>query len=950
MKDRVFFGKTIGLLTNRHAFDHTLWSYSIMHNDVATANEYLQSSDSFVAATGKQLESPLLTIDPVLRHTYQHREYRPLINARAHQLGKRRQILNDRMHWQYHEFLKAASYKPKLSQEDLAAATYYLLLQDRIEEALAFYEKLNPKQLKTQLQYDYLTAYISFYKEELPIAEAIARKYENYPVDRWRDAFASVSATIREINGADVGLVNDQDRDQKNTQLADSAPAFDFVVEGQSMKLNYQNIDQVEVRYYLMDIELLFSRNPFVKRFDHQAAYIRPNEVEVVKLAKNKATETIALPKSLASQNVLIEIAAAGETHTEPYFSNSLNVQLIENYGQLRVTAQGKPLAKTYVKTYARMRDGSVAFYKDGYTDLRGRFDYSTLSTSELANVEQFSVLVLSDEFGAVVAAPLLARTQAHERVAHRLAVGAAHHARDPARRRELEVALNDVLVLGKLRAHPRIVRLRDVALRRRGQRHAVADVLDAVGAVRARGDLPVAHHHVVDRDRRVSDRVAGDAVAHHALDRAATLERHVGQRDFARAELDVRHRAPRLVARPLAADELRVARRGNRQGLQTVRADALQPEHAVAVRAQRLLIRRHESTRAGTPQAHEDVRVRDRLRRIGIDDAPLQRGAARELDHQILGQRQAEALVHVDAVGRTHHGAVLVAARLDAELEAARRIRRAHLLDLAPPLPGVRVDRHARAGQRPPRRVEHDAGDLDATRQRDLQLRVRARADEDVRLVVRRPAVRARAHDEDAGLAQLQREHAVVARYRRRDRHVLLVDVLRRRAPGEALLAAVRNHRRDLRLRHRDARSRHDLAGQEVEAVEPDVLEVEFAARRLRHRLAERLHALRVDDEFVVGAARELVEQEAAFRVALRAPLDAHAVEIRPEDHVQIHGGLRRLGQEQPSLRHESAVLLDQLLHRRGVGDRAGDRCGLFGRARSARRPIGPRGVALAG
>ena len=49
------------------------------------------------------------------------------------------------------------------------------------------------------------------------------------------------------------------------------------------------------------------------------------------------------------------------------------------------------------------MKDGSVRFYKDGYTDLRGRFDYSSLNTNELDFVANFALLVLSDEYGAVV-------------------------------------------------------------------------------------------------------------------------------------------------------------------------------------------------------------------------------------------------------------------------------------------------------------------------------------------------------------------------------------------------------------------------------------------------------------------------------------------------------------------------------------------------------------------
>jgi len=56
-----------------------------------------------------------------------------------------------------------------------------------------------------------------------------------------------------------------------------------------------------------------------------------------------------------------------------------------------------------YVKVYARLKDGQVRFYKDGYTDLRGRFDYASLNTNELENVAKFSLLVLSETDGAAV-------------------------------------------------------------------------------------------------------------------------------------------------------------------------------------------------------------------------------------------------------------------------------------------------------------------------------------------------------------------------------------------------------------------------------------------------------------------------------------------------------------------------------------------------------------------
>jgi hypothetical protein len=65
--------------------------------------------------------------------------------------------------------------------------------------------------------------------------------------------------------------------------------------------------------------------------------------------------------------------------------------------------SDGAALPATYVKVYARRRGGEVVFYKDGYSDLRGWFDYATLSTNELDHVERFAILVCSDPSGAAI-------------------------------------------------------------------------------------------------------------------------------------------------------------------------------------------------------------------------------------------------------------------------------------------------------------------------------------------------------------------------------------------------------------------------------------------------------------------------------------------------------------------------------------------------------------------
>ena len=69
------------------------------------------------------------------------------------------------------------------------------------------------------------------------------------------------------------------------------------------------------------------------------------------------------------------------------------------------------------VQVYSKSSSGGPTFYKDGYTDRRGRFDYVSLSTGQLDTVARFAILVLSEGHGAVVKqastrqAPLVGRS-----------------------------------------------------------------------------------------------------------------------------------------------------------------------------------------------------------------------------------------------------------------------------------------------------------------------------------------------------------------------------------------------------------------------------------------------------------------------------------------------------------------------------------------------------------
>lgn len=45
----------------------------------------------------------------------------------------------------------------------------------------------------------------------------------------------------------------------------------------------------------------------------------------------------------------------------------------------------------------------SAKFFRDGYTDIRGKIEYALSAGSRLNDVEKFAILVQSDELGSVI-------------------------------------------------------------------------------------------------------------------------------------------------------------------------------------------------------------------------------------------------------------------------------------------------------------------------------------------------------------------------------------------------------------------------------------------------------------------------------------------------------------------------------------------------------------------
>ena len=65
------------------------------------------------------------------------------------------------------------------------------------EPYIEAFTDVNADRVATRLQYDYCAAYLDFFADDPRKARAIAERYADHPVDRWREAFQTVLVAER---------------------------------------------------------------------------------------------------------------------------------------------------------------------------------------------------------------------------------------------------------------------------------------------------------------------------------------------------------------------------------------------------------------------------------------------------------------------------------------------------------------------------------------------------------------------------------------------------------------------------------------------------------------------------------------------------------------------------------------------------------------------------------
>merc|ERR1719242_1904645 len=174
-----------------------------------------------------------------------------------------------------------------------------------------------------------------------------------------------------------------------------------------------------------MNTELLFSMNPFTFSGDRKGSgnvarsqkeenatnYISPQMESEVEIDADTPT-TVDIPEKLRNRNVFIRVdsnhdarAANQGTDSDTFYDHQLLLHVKERYGQIQVLSQSdrRPIQKAYCKVFAKTTGGTHEFYKDGYSDIRGCFDYAAVSSNKLQNATQFAILIVTEHHGAAV-------------------------------------------------------------------------------------------------------------------------------------------------------------------------------------------------------------------------------------------------------------------------------------------------------------------------------------------------------------------------------------------------------------------------------------------------------------------------------------------------------------------------------------------------------------------
>jgi hypothetical protein len=139
------------------------------------------------------------------------------------------------------------------------------------------FKKIDAKEFKKgkesslQIQYDYMEAYFDFFighESNFTRARKITKEYEEYPILHWRLLFLDMQDQLREYDGEDIDAELKEElaelREKDKKKVAKEEPKLIFNLEKDMLIIEHKNVRHIVIKYYIVDLEFLFSRTPFL--------------------------------------------------------------------------------------------------------------------------------------------------------------------------------------------------------------------------------------------------------------------------------------------------------------------------------------------------------------------------------------------------------------------------------------------------------------------------------------------------------------------------------------------------------------------------------------------------------------------------------------------------------------------------------------------------------------
>ncbi|ETP45193.1 hypothetical protein F442_08360 [Phytophthora nicotianae P10297] len=475
--DQTFYRGILDYLRRRMAFVSGIWKYGLLHSDGLAIREYFAGSNEVTQSVGSGFCSSFVD-ERRLYHTdrfvsdlerFDHCEFGPFLTRRVHPVTGRvnaqltfgeaaktagKRILNSEARQYFGDLCQRLGTHTRMTGQHLLVMAYYMILFDRIEDAIMVFSRLEScsdveaVELKATVQYSYLTAFLDFFRSNdqqeptFPVARRVVASYITHPQPRWRQRFMRIQEFLEEYDAFEEQSLRQQqdmemidatmEGDQLNRDDAASTRGSQIKIEASvsegAVVLLSQCLGQCELAFYPIDVELMFSTEPFNTFSDSAASassilLVEPRQHLSVDLNATAtdagmAKTVVQIPDQLNGVQMMVRVREIPASRTVksvapptnvivPYFNSSLKVDIMTQCGVLQVLRGGLPVRSCYVKVYAKVSTGDgrtkTEFYKDGYTDLLGKFDYVGTNGDLISNVEKFSILISHEKFGAKV-------------------------------------------------------------------------------------------------------------------------------------------------------------------------------------------------------------------------------------------------------------------------------------------------------------------------------------------------------------------------------------------------------------------------------------------------------------------------------------------------------------------------------------------------------------------